>query len=367
MMGHRVMWPVPLAALLLWAGNPATEFAAGVSALQAGDLARAEQAFQAVLKLQPGHAGALGNLGVVYSRMGRPVDAVRVYARALRVNPKDVALLVNLGLAHLKLDQHGQAAEAFKRALALDPANVRVQQLLAGAQIYTGETQAAVKTLEKLPRDAGVLYFLSLGYLKLGERAKAATTMQQMFSLLSEPQALFLRGKALYESGLFEEALASLVRAQDLQATLPGLQLELGKVYLSLRDAQLAESCLRRALDEPDSQTQARYYLGALLVQNGRVEEGAEHLSTVVKFHSEMWGALYYLGRARLEQRRLTEAVGLLERAARLAPEQPAVFQQLARAYAAAGRRQDSQRAAERLRALSARKRQREQGMLGKE
>ena len=51
-----------------------------------------------VLKSQPDHIGALGNLGVIYSRSGRTHEAIEVYRRALKLAPNDAPLLVNLGL-----------------------------------------------------------------------------------------------------------------------------------------------------------------------------------------------------------------------------------------------------------------------------
>ncbi|MEO0108483.1 MAG: tetratricopeptide repeat protein, partial [candidate division WOR-3 bacterium] len=57
--------------------------------LASGDLAAAERGFLSVLKAQPNHVGALGNLGVVYSRMDRAADAITVYQRALKLSAND--------------------------------------------------------------------------------------------------------------------------------------------------------------------------------------------------------------------------------------------------------------------------------------
>src|SRR5687768_7033541 len=70
--------------------------------LSANNLSAAERGFQQVLKSQPNHIGALGNLAVVYSRMGRFSDAVQIGRRALKIAPADPQLNLNIGLAYLK-------------------------------------------------------------------------------------------------------------------------------------------------------------------------------------------------------------------------------------------------------------------------
>src|SRR5438132_12955260 len=77
-------------------------FQRAVAALSAGDYASAEQGFRSVLKSEPNNIGALGNLGVVYSRANRLSDAAETYRRALRLAPSDKGLLLNLGLVEFR-------------------------------------------------------------------------------------------------------------------------------------------------------------------------------------------------------------------------------------------------------------------------
>ena len=93
---------VPLLAFTLAAAPEDASrkvFESASRALAANDLPAAERGFQQVLKSQPGHVGALGNLGVVYSRMGRYADAAAVYRRGLKAAPADPLLNLNIALA----------------------------------------------------------------------------------------------------------------------------------------------------------------------------------------------------------------------------------------------------------------------------
>src|SRR6478752_10321127 len=77
-------------------------FERATRSLAAGEYAAAEQGFLEVLKASPRNVGALGNLGVVYSRTNRTGKAIDVYFRALQISPLDSLLQLNLGIAYLK-------------------------------------------------------------------------------------------------------------------------------------------------------------------------------------------------------------------------------------------------------------------------
>ena len=53
--------------------------------------------------------GALGNLGVIYSRRHCYSKAIAVYNQALKLNPRDPGLLLDLGLVCLKQGNYAQA------------------------------------------------------------------------------------------------------------------------------------------------------------------------------------------------------------------------------------------------------------------
>lgn len=317
-------------------------FNAASQALRAGDLAKAEAGFREVLKADPRSIPALGNLGVVYSRQDRPAEAVKAYRQALQLAPSEPGLLLNLGLAHLKMDQYAEAKPLFADLVMRSPRNRQFRELLATAQLYTGDTAQAVADLERLTREpgdkAGALYLLALGYLKLQRSAEAAATFEALLAVLPPARAKYFEGRARLETGLFDDALAALQQAYAGEPTLPGLETELGKVYVSLRDADQATQHLRKALEQNPSDLEAAYYLGAQLVQSGDVAAGAPHLERVRLLRPQLWGTAYYLGKAKLAMKQPAEAVTLLQEALRAAPGDRSVQYQLGRALMAAGK-----------------------------
>src|SRR5262245_44200030 len=130
------MWKIcglaVLSAGLLPGAEPlARIFERASAALAAADYPAAEQGFNEVLKSSPNHIGALGNLGVIYSRTERPDRAIDCYRRALKLSPRDRGLLLNLGLAYLKQEAHTEALPVFRQLLAAYPKDLQARELLA--------------------------------------------------------------------------------------------------------------------------------------------------------------------------------------------------------------------------------------------
>ena len=343
---------------ILCAADSAKEtFDGAVRALAAGDTEGAERGFQAVLRQEPHNVAALSNLGVIYSRTSRGDLAITTYKRALQESPNDKAILLNLGLVYLRQEDHARALPLFAQVVAADPQNLQAKQLLAVCRAYLGQLEPAIRDLETLhaaaPRDDGILFLLGFAYLKNQNPEKAKAVFQQMFDAAGPVRAQFLIGRANYEAMLFPQAEENFREVLRLDPQFPGVHLELGKVYICLRRTDDAIRELQLAVK--DSPGDANYFLGALLVQEGRFEEGVPYLEHAKMAKPDSWMAYFYLGKAKLRLEKPAEAVGLLQRAAMLNPtDEVSVYYQLGRALEACGRTTEARAALAKVRDLRA-------------
>ena len=353
------------AALLILSGflasavdAPKAVFDRAVQSLVAGDYPAAERGFQAVLKEQPRHVGALGNLGIIYSRTGRAGQAIAVYRRALQISPDDQAILLNLGLAWLKQEAHQRALPLFERVAALDPKNLQARQLVAVCRLYTGQLAPAIRDFEALraanPRDEQILFLLGFAYLKNQEADRAKAVFREMFAVAGPARTQFLLGRASYEAALFDRAEESYLEVLRLDPDFPGLHLELGKLYISQRRTDDAIRELELVLKRNPADEDAGYFLGALLIQESRYEEGVPYLDRAMKQKPDSWPILFYLGKAKIRLGKPAEAAALLQKAVELNPDEAAAYYQLGRALQACGRPADAARAFQRVRDLKA-------------
>lgn len=333
-------------------------FADAARHLQAGRYPEAEAGFRSVLQREPNNLGALGNLGVVYSRQNRPQQAIDTYRRALRLAPNEPSLRLNLGLAHLKLDHYADAKVLFGPLAATpSPRQRQAQELLAICQLQMGEADTAIAGLLPLVEGTdvspGVYHFLALAYVKKQDLPRAQAVLAKLFAALPAAQAHYLEGRVWYDSAQFDRALTSFEKAADADPRLPGLALETGKTLLSLRNTAEALRHLRIAASAPGD-LEARYFLGALLVQEGQYAEAAPLLQAVTESRPDLWGTHYYLGKAQLALGHAAAAVPLLQTAAARAPGESSVHYQLGRALQSLGRKAEAQRAFARVSQLKA-------------
>jgi len=81
----------------------------------------AEEAYAQALRLDPGLANALTNLGNLCYRRDRADEAEALYRRALAIDGSQPEALYNLGFLHLERGEATEAVSYFERALASDP------------------------------------------------------------------------------------------------------------------------------------------------------------------------------------------------------------------------------------------------------
>jgi tetratricopeptide (TPR) repeat protein len=326
-------------------------FQRAVSALSSQDYKTAEKEFQLVLKLEPGNVGALGNLGVVYSKTQLYDKAIGVYQRALKVAPGDKALSTNLGLAYLKQERFTAALPLFVR-LSQDPTNLQARELVATCHLSLFQNQEALaevsSLLEAEPDNAGLLYMKGVALSRLKKISESQQAFTRMMAATNPAQANFLMGKASYETEGFDQAADFFRKVIAADPAFEGAHRELGKTLVSLRDDDNAEKELRLA---GTNDSEAVYFLGALLSQR-HPAEAITLLNKSKELAPDFWGPFYYLGRIAVEQGRAKEAVGYLERAAALNPEESAVQYQLGRAFQKTGREAEARTAFARVKEL---------------
>jgi len=348
-----------LCAFLLGGAESAKDvFDGAVRALAAGDYETAERGFQSVLRAEPRNIPALSNLGVVYSHTNRADRAIAVYGRALQLSPDDKAILLNLGLVYLRQEAHSKALPLFARVVELDPQHLQARQLLAVCRAYVGQLAPAIQDLEALraaaPRDENILFLLGFAYLKNHDSEKAKAIFQLMFEAVGPVRTQFLIGKANFEAILLPQAEESFLEVLRLDPGFPGAHLELGKVYISLRQNDDAIRELELALEANPGDGDASYFLGSLLVQEGREEQGVPYLERATKLKPDFWAPYYYLGKARLRLGQPAEALAPLQRAAALKPDEASVYYDLWRALKGCGREAEARRALLRVQELRA-------------
>ena len=95
----------------------------------------AEEAYKAVLKINPGTTNVYNSLGILYRKQGKYQEALKQYNMAIKVSPDDENILFNLGRALMDAEQIDEARNTFNRALELNPEFTEAAKMLQAIKL----------------------------------------------------------------------------------------------------------------------------------------------------------------------------------------------------------------------------------------
>ena len=108
----------------------------GRSALECGDVHRAEMALSHSLSLDRTNSETNLMLGYVRLRQDRPADALALFQKANAADARDTVSLCMIGYTMEKLGRPGDATQFYSRALKLKPGDALASQLLANIDLH---------------------------------------------------------------------------------------------------------------------------------------------------------------------------------------------------------------------------------------
>lgn len=170
----------------------------GLEHARRGDFALARQSLEAALRLEPGHVGALVNLGIVLQVLKDPGSAFACFEQALTLNPEIPEAWNNQSLLLSELGRHVEAMDCAERAIHLRPAYPEALNNLGRARHALGRRIKALEAYDQAVACApayGVAHANRAALLlEMGEAAAALESLQRARSL--NPTAEFIPGLA---------------------------------------------------------------------------------------------------------------------------------------------------------------------------
>ena len=149
-------------------------------------------------------------------------DAINAYLAVVRLNPADVATRIELGALYDQIGEHDRAADQLRAAQQEDPENPEILTLLGTALGAVGRFDDAERELQRALRLApdsldaraglGILYFRKGLYAQADHELRAVCLRDG-----EHGPAHFYRGEALTRLGNYDDAIASLERAIEIQ------------------------------------------------------------------------------------------------------------------------------------------------------
>ncbi len=121
-------------------------FSRALGYMDAGDDVQAVREFESFGTRYPDYAGPLVNLGILYSRNGRPDAAMAALERAIKICRKCAAANNQLGILQRQQGRFAEAEASYLRAISADP-GYRLAYFNLGVlhDLYNGRPDLAVE------------------------------------------------------------------------------------------------------------------------------------------------------------------------------------------------------------------------------
>ncbi|MGV7228772.1 MAG: tetratricopeptide repeat protein [Nitrospirales bacterium] len=175
---------------LVNAERPSSHMNLGILYAERGQLQKAEEEYQAALRLDSAFYPALVNLADLYRVQDQDAQGEGFLRQALEIAPNDASVHHALGLLLVRIGKKQEAMSSLKKATALQPDNSQYGYVYAIALHSTGESKKAAAMLEKIhlrhPNERQILMTLITIHRDLGN-TNTALQFAKKLEALSQP------------------------------------------------------------------------------------------------------------------------------------------------------------------------------------
>ena len=219
-------------------------------------LVQAERLFRQALEMDPDNsrnALLFSNLGTVLKRMGRADEAIEAYTMALNITPYSTAMLLNRGTLYLDKGLESKAYVDFCNVIDLMPENIEARLYRAYIYMRRREYKEARIDYNVIVGKEPSHKAARIGQAMLDQCEGNLTAARNRLDLLigefaDDPSLLVMRANLDLERGYPESAVMDLEESLRLNPEDAETTVQLGDVYLSLRDKEKALRAYERAV-----------------------------------------------------------------------------------------------------------------------
>jgi tetratricopeptide (TPR) repeat protein len=323
---------------------------AAAGALKAGDLSRAEQEYQAIIKVDPANVDAYGALGVTLYSSGNFTEASAALQTALKHDPSQSRIKLFLGLTEAELGRCGEAMPILRDQLN-GHSDARLRRLAGLAaldcQISSTDLDSAFLMAQQLkalyPGDPDVLYKSAELYTRLWNQT-AGELMQKHPESFRVHQ---LAGEVYEAQGKGEQAIREYSLALKENSRIAGLHYRIGQLLLQQGEADseqkaLAEFRQELAID-PESAV-AEYSIGEVFRRRQDSQQANLHLNHAIELDANLAEAHIALAQVFMAEHDADHSRQESEIAVREQPDNPAAHYALMLAYRSEGKTEEANR-----------------------
>lgn len=319
-----------------------------IASHRAGKLEAAIRGYRAYLKVRPEAIDARSNLGAALASTGRYAEAVTEYREALQRSPRNPPIWLNLALAYYKSDQISKAAEELAGLHQAQPGNKQVVLLLGDCWLRQGENAKVIDLLTPIEKqdgdDLAIVYMLGTALLRNKQLEVGQRIIDRILRQGDSAEARLLLGTAKLSGLQYQEALADLRKAAELNPRLPEVHSYLGRAEMESGDMAAARAAFEKELAQNPVDFESNLRLAVLLKQDQDYPGARKLLERALLVRPGDLRALYQVGAVELASGKLQEARATFESVVKQAPQFTEAHISLATVYYRLKRKADGDR-----------------------
>ena len=298
-----------------------------------GQYDQAEIEYKNVLRNAPQNSQAWNRLGVIYFDQGRLLEAAQILGRAQQLATNNLEVRLKLGAIYLGAGKLKEARDEASFVLDKNPKDAQAPILLAEAAATNqiAETRLRLQKMSQTGETAplevalGALSFRQ-GDLKTAEAdLKRAVKLDPKFS-----DAYAALGNWYVAQNDVKQADQAFKTAADLAPPRSGKTLQYAQFKILTGDSAAGKQLLEDIVKKTPDYLPAWIGLAQLAAAEKKYADGTTLLGNVLSRDPQNFGGLLLQGRLELQQGQTDQAIAGFERMAKMFPQVPAVYYQLA-------------------------------------
>jgi tetratricopeptide (TPR) repeat protein len=254
--------------------------------MSAGEVAQAEEQYQAILQFAPDNSAALTGLGEIYERAGNLDKAEAMLADAARASHGDAKMQTEWAAVLARLHRYSEASRALRGVSVPDSPEDRIAFFRLKASVAAG----------------------------LGDAGMAATAMETALALSPNQVGLQMATAAAEIEARHWRRAAALAGSASARTHDPGSRLMLLEAQLGAgEDIRPTLDAFRNVSLPAQQEVILRQRLAELLIAHGRFAESADELKRAVEIEPGRTDLTFNLALAEFKAGRLDEALATAE------------------------------------------------------
>lgn len=326
-------------------GNPLALYLLGRAKYNEKHFDEAAYYLTECLKLDPKNQKAENNLGLTYERLGKTENAIEAYRAAIVLDRNAPEPYLNIGTLLLESNRPQDAIPNLLEAVQLAAQDSSAHRELGKAYLSLNDFERAQGELEKAtgldPQNAPTHFLLAEVYRKRGYREKALAERKRYAELSaghSSPDDPLREARSLIESSKLVDAEQVIRRYLGVHRNSADAHYLLGYILFKEQKpkdslAEYTAGAKYRTPSAEDLEVVGGDYV--LLEDYGDADKW---FSKSVEWNPHNLQALYYLGRAKYNENRFEEAVGIFLKCLELDPKSVKAEDNLGLSYEGLGR-----------------------------